>query len=1321
MKNYSIGLDIGTNSVGWAVINEDTYKVLKKGNNKLWGVETFASAEQAKDRRLKRSSRRRYNRRKERIKILQDIFSKEINKVDPNFFKKLEESKLENSKKNIPINGCENKNIKEYYKKYPTIYHLRKHLVNTAEKEDIRLVYLVIHHIIKYRGNFLYESDFNVNNINFINNLKSLFENCLKYNNYLEISDNINEINFDVIDKTMLNDSKNDQSIKLKKELSKIMSKNTINEFVKLLQGDKFDVIKLFSIDLEGELKVTFKDKNFDESLDKLSEHSEYEDLVEFIYNLKDIYDGITLKKLFKNSNITSLSDLMVWKYEKHQKDLILLKEVLKSNQELYDKMFSYNDTSIYRKYVLNKITSEDLKKEILGCLDTINCKEDIRTKIENDLTENNFMPRITTVENGIFPYQLNNSELKAIINNQGKYYPFLLEKWQDGKTLLERLLEFRIPYYVGPLNSKSEFSWLVKQKEDKITPFNFNEVVDIPASAERFITRMIGKCSYLIKEDSMPTNSIYYSKYKVLNELKQIKIGISGKERKLSIELINQIYNELFLKTSGTITDKKLKEYLKTNPNFDMFYNENINITGYSALNAFANNMNSYVDFFGENGIFNGTNFNIDDAEEIIKCVTIFEDKKILKQKLKDKYKSCNLERICNLKYKGWGRLSKKLLMETYGVNKNTGEAHTIMELLKETDMNFQQILFDKDYNFQEIIKDENNTKQVTKINYDLVKDLVTSPANKRAIYQSLKIIDELVKFIGYNPNNIFLEMARENSTKKRTDNRKRQLEKIYDKCKNELNNYGTLSKELERIDNKEITNKVFLYFIQNGKSLYSSEKLDLDLILSKKDNYQIDHIIPRTLTTDNSLDNLALVLHNENQNKSSNFILPEEYRTSEIIKWWNHLKKIGLLTTKKYNNLCRTSFSQEAIEGFINRQLVETRQICINVANIIDTYLNKGKKITNIVYLKSGISSGYRNKYELFKYRGLNDYHHAHDAYLAVVLGLYKKKYFKYPDDFSTIKSINKTLYEEGKFKEAKYGYFLNSLDEEYSKHYNISNSFNLKGFNETIIRTLHQNDIGVTRKTFIKNDGELFNQNPCSKEEAKVPLKKGMDIKYGGYTSLNQGYFVLVNYKKGNKFIGIPLYYTDMISRDKYIRSELKLKENETYTIKKDKIPFDTKIRWKNQCFYIKGYSNGLELANATQISFDSKAYDDYKYLLSYIFNEKDVINDREETKIDELADYVFTKALSYYPIYNKKLSKLQEKYKTLSDSNNKRIFIRELFNITGTSNTGASFKKFDLIDRMQRLSRQNPKDNCYIIYESPTGIYKNEFNIEGDNEL
>ena len=42
------------------------------------------------------------------------------------------------------------------YLKYPTIYHLRKALMESDEKFDPRLVYLAIHHIIKYRGNFLY-------------------------------------------------------------------------------------------------------------------------------------------------------------------------------------------------------------------------------------------------------------------------------------------------------------------------------------------------------------------------------------------------------------------------------------------------------------------------------------------------------------------------------------------------------------------------------------------------------------------------------------------------------------------------------------------------------------------------------------------------------------------------------------------------------------------------------------------------------------------------------------------------------------------------------------------------------------------------------------------------------------------------------------------------------------------------------------------------------------------------------------------------------------------------------------------------------------
>ena len=94
MKDYSIGLDIGTTSVGWAIIDNGTFKLVKKGNKRqsMWGVRLFDEAISAEGRRNSRSSRRRYERRRQRVKLLQEIFKNEIVKVDEEFFKKLHDS-----------------------------------------------------------------------------------------------------------------------------------------------------------------------------------------------------------------------------------------------------------------------------------------------------------------------------------------------------------------------------------------------------------------------------------------------------------------------------------------------------------------------------------------------------------------------------------------------------------------------------------------------------------------------------------------------------------------------------------------------------------------------------------------------------------------------------------------------------------------------------------------------------------------------------------------------------------------------------------------------------------------------------------------------------------------------------------------------------------------------------------------------------------------------------------------------------------------------------------------------------------------------------
>lgn len=130
------------------------------------------------------------------------------------------------------------------------------------------------------------------------------------------------------------------------------------------------------------------------------------------------------------------------------------------------------------------------------------------------------------------------------------------------------------------------------RNNNEKITPYNFDKVVNKELTAEKFIKRMISHCTYLINEPALPSNSLLYNKFKVLNELKQIKVN----DRKMTLEQQQNAIKDLFEKTSGSITEKKFINYLKQTKEWDMY--SEINVKGYSADKKFANNMQSYVDF---------------------------------------------------------------------------------------------------------------------------------------------------------------------------------------------------------------------------------------------------------------------------------------------------------------------------------------------------------------------------------------------------------------------------------------------------------------------------------------------------------------------------------------------------------------------------------------------------------------------------------------------------------------------------------------------------------------------------------------------------
>lgn len=159
-NDYYLGFDIGTNSVGWAVTDLQ-YNLLRFNKKDMWGSRLFEEAKTAKDRRIYRNSRRRLERRKRRLKLLEELFLEEVSKVDSTFFKRLEESNLYNEDKsvqfNYPLFNDKNYTDVDFYNQYKTIYHLRKALLLEDKKFDIRLLYLALHHILKYRGHFIFE------------------------------------------------------------------------------------------------------------------------------------------------------------------------------------------------------------------------------------------------------------------------------------------------------------------------------------------------------------------------------------------------------------------------------------------------------------------------------------------------------------------------------------------------------------------------------------------------------------------------------------------------------------------------------------------------------------------------------------------------------------------------------------------------------------------------------------------------------------------------------------------------------------------------------------------------------------------------------------------------------------------------------------------------------------------------------------------------------------------------------------------------------------------------------------------------------------
>lgn len=1162
MEKYYLGLDIGTNSVGWAV-TDPSYRLERFHKKDMWGIRLFEQADTAADRRVKRTNRRRLQRRHQRIQLLQELFAEEMAKVDDTFFLHLNESKLHLEDKSVqekyPLFIEKGYTDIDFYQEYPTIYHLRKDLMESDQPHDIRLVYLAIHHLLKYRGHFLIDGS-----LNSAKSFSTVFEQMmrsvqdgLKIDFTVSHPERVEEI---LRNRTMARSSK---SKLLEKEFvvdpgeddPKIL-KTVVKQICTFIAGNKGDLKKVFREDLDELEKTGFKfsDPGFDEEILPDLENK-IPDLLNVVQAMKAVYDWSVLVDILDGEEYLSFAK--VKQFDEHKHNLHQLRQVMKKYcekktwVEFFDDPTGKSNYAAYighvkkngKKYSVKRCSEEDFYKNLKGILGNISPNEE-DTILINELKEKAdaqiLLPLQRSKDNGVVPHQVHQIELQMILERAETYLPFLKQRDDRGISVLEKILkifEFRIPYYVGPLSDRhvenGANAWIVRKEAGRIYPWNYEEKIDLEKSNEAFIRRMTNKCTYLLGEDVLPKNSLLYQKFMVLNELNNLKIRGKG----ISVALKQQIYEDLFC-SHTKVTGKKLLTYLRAHEDSELSSED---LSGFDQ--NFKASLSAQLDF--EKQIFK-EDFKKDSvkkiAEDIIRWKTIYGDdnrmvQNMVRQQYPEVFSEEQLKKLNRLHYSGWGNFCAKFLTGIEGIHKDTGQQFTILQALWETNCNLMQLL-SKQYTFQNAIEECNalNAGEIKSVDYDsLVRDLYTSPANKRAIWQTIQITEEIKKVMKGVPDKIFIEMARgEEKEKKRTQSRKDRLMELYAACESDVREW---TKELDQWNERDFNSmKLYLYYTQMGRCMYTGEPIDLDALMSGNSKWDRDHIYPQSKIKDDSIDNLVLVNKTENAKKSNGLLSLEVQKKQR--EFWKELLEGGFISKKKYDRLTRNSdFSEEELAGFISRQLVETRQSSKAVAELL-------KRIypdSQIVYVKASLASQFRkNNLHMLKSRRVNDYHHAKDAYLNIVVGdVYDAKFTSNPiawmkKNYKSNYSINRVFdYDVYRGTELVW----KAIDKDAKEQGSI----------EIVRKTMLQNNILYTEYTYC-GKGQFFNETIAKKGAgASIALKKGLDPeKYGGYTSPNTAYFAFVEFdgKKGQRvkqILEIPVYVANRIPQDKNILIE------------------------------------------------------------------------------------------------------------------------------------------------------------------------------------
>ena len=1154
-----IGLDVGSDSVGWAATDEN-FRLYRLKGKTAWGARIFSEANDAKRRRGFRVAGRRLARRKERIRLLNALFDPLLKEKDPTFLLRLENSAIQNDDPNKPVQAVTDcplfvnkQEEKDYYKKYPTIWHLRKALMENEEHafSDIRFLYLAIHHIIKYRGNFLREGDIKIGQFDY-----SIFDRLNETLAVLFDSQNEDDENeescFIGLPKSQYEEfitCANDRNLPKQPKKAKLLSmfekteesKAFLEMFCTLCAGGEFSTKKLNAKGEETyqETKISFN-SSYDEN------EGTYQEILGDFFDLVDIakavFDYCDLSDILNGND--NLSSAFVELYNSHKSQLSALKSICKEidnkngftgDNSIYVKLFNDpNDKSNYPAFTHNK-TLVDKRCDIHSfdkyVMDAILPYESFLTgenainwqMLKSLAEQDRLLQTIALRSTSVIPMQLHQKELKLILKNAISRNIKGIAEIED-KIL--KLFQYKIPYYCGPLTTKSNYSNVVFKNNEyrPLKPWDYEEAIDWDETKKKFMEGLTNKCTYLKDQNVLPKQSILYQDFDTWNKLNNLKVN----GNKPSLEELNDLFSFVSQRSKTTMRD--IQRYLKSKTNSKE--NDAV-VSGWNPEDYICCSSRAS---FAKNGVFDLIHPDINNPKDLNKCERIVFLKTIYTDSPKDADAAIFKEfpdltnnqkaLLKTIKCKEWSPLSKEFLELRYS-DKYGEIRQSIIDLLRNGEGNLMQIL--AKYDYQEVIDAYNAASFQTKSKSQIVSDLIEEmpPKMRRPVIQAVRIVQEVAKVAKKEPDQISIEVTRENNDKEKKQQLTKKAKSRSTQIQNFLKNLVKIDvsekkqadevlEELKKYSDQSINGKhLYLYFLQNGKDAYTGKPININDVLNGN-KYDTDHIIPQSKMKDDSIDNLVLVERDINQHRSNEYPLPESIRKNPAnVAFWRKLKKVGMMSEKKFNNLTRTNpLTEDELGAFVAAQ--------INVVNRSNVVIRDVLKIlypnAKLIFSKAQYPSQIRKELCIPKLRDLNDTHHAVDAYLNIVSGV------SLTDRYGNMRFI-KASKDEDKHSLNMERYISSLIQTKNGEKTELG---------ELIDQTSRRHDFLLTYR-FNYTDDAFYNLKASKKKAGLAPIHDNLPPeKYGGYGSMNREFSYIATISSGNKttryLVGVPHLFVE-----------------------------------------------------------------------------------------------------------------------------------------------------------------------------------------------